>query len=267
MLYFFLIIVAIHIGLHVCFLPTRSSIPQIIGHRGAAGLAPENSLPSIYSGIENGADYIEIDVQRTKDGMLLLLHDLTINRTTNSRGAVRKLDWVNLQKVALNNHLKGYEAKGKKIPSLVEGLEIIKNENAQVVLEIKYGRLYPNIEKQIATEIAHKNLFNQTTVISFHLRSLFEVNKWVPDVRLGYLSVYPIRLPSNIPIQVISVYWMSVLLDPTLIRRCKNKGYALWVWSVDHPLLLRLLMRVGVDGITTNRPDVLKRLVNCQKRN
>lgn len=239
------VFLTLHLSLH--FFSRRAPItkPVPISHRGAAGVSPENTLVSVQRAIDLGATYIEVDVQRTRDNVLVLLHDKRINRTTKGTGAVRSLNWAEVE--AANPDY--------PIPTLIALFDLIKPTGTILVLELKLPGLYPGIEAEVLALIHEYQLENQVIMISFDLDSLQKVSQINPDIETGQLYIHGFYMPQVRYTSLLEVFWLMPLIDPTFIWRQHRANRRVWVWTVDSPLLMRLLLWLGVDGITTNYPQ------------
>lgn len=258
----FVLIIPIFIWvlLHLTLRSKSTEKPIMISHRGAASLAPENTLVSIREAISQGAQFIEVDVRRSADGILSLMHDQTVNRTTNGHGRISELSWEEVSQLDAGSSFSP-EFKGEPVPSLDSVLELIKESPANLVLEVKQPSLYPGIELQIAEAIQKSNLNDRITVVSFDHDWLNSFNQVAPDVSLGHLYIFPYatrQIPAN---RIVDVHWPSVLLDPTLVKRMKLQGHRVWVWTVNNVHLMRLLIWLGVDGITSDRTEIWSEVV------
>ena len=257
LLYALLILLAFWLGLHLAL--RRRGKGDVVAHRGAAAVAPENTLPSVEAGMKSGALYLEIDVQRSKDGSLVVIHDTTVDRTTDGSGKVGDLTLRELKELDAGAWFEPKFA-GAQIPSLEEVFTKLGSWPGALVIEAKSPSAYPGIEKDIAGAIWRTG-FPRITIVSFDhawLQKFREVN---PDIPLGALSVLPPLRMADTSTERIGVHWSAPLLDPTLVRRTHNNGQEIWVWTVDKPWLQRLLRWLGVDGITANDPaSAVKRL-------
>ena len=227
----------------------------MISHRGAAGLAPENTLASIREAIGQGAQFIEVDVQRSADGVLVLMHDRTVNRTTDGRGAIRELTWDEISELDAGSSFSPGFA-GEPVPSLASVLELIRESAVSLVLEAKSPDLYPAIEQQIAETIQGFDVHDRVIVVSLDHGWLERFHELAFDISIGYLWVWPCNTPQTPTAEAMVVHWAGVILDPTLVRRMHRQDYQVWVWTVNDVRLMRLLIWLGVDGITTDHPEV-----------
>ncbi|MCF8461798.1 MAG: hypothetical protein K9G46_13825 [Flavobacteriales bacterium] len=125
---------------------------QVTAHRGASGYAPENTLSSVRKALEIGVDRVEIDVQQTADGMVVLLHDKTLDRTTNSKGKISAMTYAELKEVKANVNFEA-EFPNEPIPTLEQVFELL-DSTTEFVIEIKAGnKTYPGIEDNVAVLI------------------------------------------------------------------------------------------------------------------
>ena len=236
-------------------LPRPSGRSAVVAHRGAAGQAPENTLAGLRAGVESGARFIEFDIRRTADGHFVLMHDASIDRTTNGSGLVRQSTLAELQMLDASSWFDPAFAGGP-VPSLVQAFDLLAGWPGAIVIEVKD----PTPEDTTAFLAAIAGLpAGKAQLVSFDHDWLSQVRSRAPDLGIGQLSFYPAELPTRQQADRIGVYWLAVVLDPTLVARAKRRGLELWIWTADHPLLQRWLTWKGVDGITTNYPDRSRR--------
>jgi len=256
---------AICSALHLIFRPNPLvEQPVIIAHRGAAGLAPENTLVAIVEAINLKTNFIEVDVQRTIDNVLILMHDKNIDRTTNGTGAISQLRWQDISKLDAGRHFSG-KFVGEQVPTLDAALKLVQSKPTTLVVEVKSSQLYPEIEYQVVESVKKFNMWDQVIIISFNYDVLEKVNALAPNLFLGFLwpwPFFPHRISSS-KIKIVSVFWPTVILNPFLVRNLHNQGYQVWVWTVNDPHLMRLLLWLGVDGITTDRPDIWQKVIGA----
>ena len=233
----------------------RNPTPVIIGHRGAKGLASENTLSAVQRALDEAAQHVEIDVQRSADGVLVVIHDAHVDRTTTGHGRVASLSYAQLRSLPDRSGACG----ATHIPTLGDVIDLIKTSSAQLVVELKRPGRYPGMEAQLARLLQERGVRDRTVVISFDQQSLCRYRRAAPDARTGLLALWPGFSRSDAP-DVLDVHWLGVVLRPQLIRRCHARQVNVWVWTVNNPWLMRLLHRLGVDGITTDRPDLAYRL-------
>lgn len=240
----------------------------ITGHRGAAGLAPENTLASIQLALDLGVDRIEIDVQQTKDNVIIVLHDRTLRRTTNGFGFVKLINYLELQKLSAGIKFNRVYID-EKIPTLAEVIDLIDGK-AELVIETKYSYLYyPNIERHILNVIKSKNAFDWCKIISFNDRALFRIHKLNENVRTGKLFVgkhasLPLSFDKGINLKPLRRYdFVDEIIvqhkyaTKAIIDKVHEFGKELHVWTVNDVETIEKLVERGVDGIISDYPNLL----------
>jgi glycerophosphoryl diester phosphodiesterase len=247
---------------------TKSHI-KIIGHRGGGGQSlPENSMAAIKFGVEHDCDFIEIDVQQTADSVIVVNHDKTINRTTNGKGYIKNLTFDYLQQFTIKSEA-GHSDLNEKIPSL-EQLIIFINGKSRLIIEIKSGsEYYPDIEKRVL-EIIHRNRAEGWCIIqSFSTDILRKVHSINPKIELhkvclGKLPIIPVWITNKIEfrrvekidfIHGIAVYYKFI--GRNLIKTVHESNKQINAWTVDNKNAADRLIKMGVDGIITNYPDLI----------
>ncbi len=169
-----------------------SGEPVIIAHRGASGVAPENTLPSIDSALAAGADYIEIDVHLTKDNAVMVMHDETVNRTTNGKGKLTNMTSSEVRLLDAGSWF-SKEFTGVKVPLFEEVIRHI-NGRAKLLIEIKKRKQYKNIEKEIIDIIRRNKAEDWCEIQSFNDEALEMINKIAPKIKLHKLIIFKFRL-------------------------------------------------------------------------
>jgi glycerophosphoryl diester phosphodiesterase len=241
--------------LHIIVVLTITPHALLAAHRGAAGLAPENTLAAIQAGLDAGATYIEVDVQRSADGVLLLMHDSDLSRTTDGSGLVHETSWEVISRLDAGSSFSA-EYAGEPVPSFAAVLEFTAQHAFTLVLEIKFPESSTGIEANIVAAIQAHGLEGQVIIESFDYASLQRANQLDSDISLLLLSQYPSSVPHIQDGQIVGVFWLSVLADPTLTFRLHQNGYKVWVYTVNSSFLIGLLDRLAVDGVFTDRPDL-----------
>lgn len=229
--------------------------PFMLSHRGAAALSPENTIAGVSEGIRQGAEFIEVDVRRSADGALILMHDWNVARTTDGTGSIGELTWDEIGRLDAGSYFSP-EFVGEPVPTLDSVLELMAQRDITLVVEAKDPRRYPGIEQQIAGSLRGFEASDRVVVVSFDHGWLREFHMIAPDIPLGEIWIWLGRSRENAPIELVCVHWASVLVDPTLISRAHSHGHKVVAWTVDTAWCMRLLLWLGVDGITTNRPDL-----------
>ncbi len=254
--------------------PTRTAPTWIIAHRGGAGLAPENTLASFQNGLALNADILEMDAHLTKDGVAVIIHDPTLERTTDGSGRVADFTLAQLQTFNAAAKYAGGATERQAIPTFAQALDLAKPTNAHIEVEIKVpaeGR-YPGIERKMIDEIAAREMTDRVQISSFDFDTLKQVKAISPKAKTVALLTFDyfrgkdlyqvgaiIEEMKKIGADVIAVN--KELLIPALAQEAHERGLQVEVWTVDGEAEMRKFIAMNADGIITNRPDVLKRVL------
>jgi glycerophosphoryl diester phosphodiesterase len=232
-----------------------------VAHRGATGYAPENTIAAFDKGVEMKADYIEIDVQRSKDGELVIIHDTTVDRTTDGTGRVKDLSFEQLRSLDAGSW-KGEEFTGEKIPAFDEILDRYHGK-VGILIELKAPELYPGIEAQVAQELIERNLDkpqNEKIIIqSFNFESMKITNSLLPKVPIGVLTSNRAHTTEQ-ALQEFATY--ADYFNPSygivtkeLVDQVHSLGMKIQSWTVRSQEAADFLLEMNVDGIITDYPD------------
>lgn len=237
--------------------------PLIIAHRGGSHEVPENTMASFRHAIELGIKLVELDVQMTLDGELIVIHDETVDRTTNGSGMVGGFTLEEIQALDAGSHFDPRYA-GEKIPTLREVLQLCVSESVGVVVEIKDPNLYPGIEQKVVALIGEMWLQGAENIwcISFDHNAIRRIRELDATIPLGYLYL-PDQTDfaqSDSAVQAYCPYYRTALQHPDQIARAHEMGKLVLVYTVDTEAELRALTEIGVDGMVTDEPSVLSKV-------
>ena len=232
-----------------------------VAHRGATGYAPENTIAAFDKGVEMKADHIEIDVQRSKDGELVIIHDTTVDRTTDGTGNVKDLTFEQIRSLDAGSW-KGEEFKGEKIPTFDEILDRYHGK-VGILIELKAPELYPGIEAQVAEELKERNLDkpqNEKIIIqSFNFESMKITNSLLPKVPIGVLTSNRAHTTEQ-ALKEFATY--ADYFNPSygivtkeLVDQVHALGMKIQSWTVRSQEAADFLLEMNVDGIITDYPD------------
>lgn len=230
---------------------------EIWAHRGATEFAPENTLPAFAKAIQLGAKGTELDVQRTRDGELVVIHDETVNRTSNGRGAVVNLTLDELRTLDFSN---GYaEHAGVQIPTLREVLTLFAPTSMRVNIELKDSvEFYPGMGLEVADLVDELGMAEQVLYSSFNHTSLAGLRGRVPAAQLGLLYegvLYePWAYATSFGAGAIHPSGYS-LRYPDLVHDCHEAGIVVNTWTVNDPQHIVAMAEMGIDAIITDFPD------------
>lgn len=217
-----------------------------MGHRGAPAYEPENTLRSIRAALAMGVRAVEVDVQLTKDGELAVIHDPTVDRTTNGSGPVRHFTLAELQKLDAG--------KGEPVPSLDQVADEVLGK-AHLVIEVKH----PEAAGAVQRFFRRRPVFGEAHVISFWHPLVRELREQEPRLRTGVLfvgcPVDPVALARAALAEALVLHYAYV--TPELVEAAHQAGLLVFVWNIDDVDTLQPYLTMGLDGIGSNRPDVL----------
>jgi glycerophosphoryl diester phosphodiesterase len=237
--------------------------PQVFAHRGAKSVAPENTLPAFQRALEMGVDGIELDVQCTRDGEMVVIHDFTVDHTTNGTGKVADFSYAEIARLDAGCHF-GESFAGTPIPTLAQVFDLV-GDRCVVNIEIKSMAPDggPEVEAVIKF-IQSRRLHEQVIVSSFNPISLIAMRWHDPKVPLGLLYM------DNLPI-FLRRAWMGPLIAPEAlhphykmidaeyIHWAHRQGHYVNTWTVNDLAEAKRLADLGVDTIMSDVPDVLMR--------
>lgn len=222
-----------------------------IGHRGAKGHLAENTLESISLALEMGVDGIEIDVHLCTTGELVVIHDFTLDRTTNGEGEVAKKSY---------KLLKDLLVEGKyEIPSLQEVLDIIEGK-CFINIELKGLNTAKATCDIISKYINERNWkYSDFIVSSFQKNELFEVLKIDPEIHIGVLSKASVTEAVELGklLKAKAIHPSVGIITRDNVKRCREMGFEVNVWTVNDPEAIQRMQEFGVDGIISDYPDRL----------
>ena len=238
---------------------------KIFAHRGASGYAPENTLTAIKKAIEMKADGIEIDIQLTKDGKIVVIHDWKVDRTTTGRGFVYELDLDYIRSLDAGQwYTKDFI--GEVVPTLEEVLDILPSD-MMLNIEIKdIARKHSNIEEKML-EVLRKypEKFDNVIVSSFHHDKIRKLQELEPKLKLALLTnsefIEIEKYLSTNGLNSYSYHPEINLISKEDVEILHKKGIKVFVWTVNKEEDLAYLVKLGVDGVITNYPDIMKELL------
>jgi glycerophosphoryl diester phosphodiesterase len=294
--------------------------PLVVGHRGAAGLLPENTLAAFKRGCELGIDAIELDVLVSADGELVVHHDFKLKPETTrtadgtwissgSQPAVKELTAAQLKVYDIGRlqpktsyagrYPEQNPVDGERIPTLKEVIDLFKQScrpSTRLLVEIKTSPEEPDltpppeaVSDQVVKMVKAEGIAERAWVLSFDWRNLVHIQKTAPEIRTVHLTIAGIGSNNLKPGQPGASPWLAGFdiddfngsapravkaaggriwspffknLTPESLAEARRMGLLVSVWTPDTPDDLKKMIEMKVDAITTNRPDVLKRLLD-----
>ncbi|MFF2890436.1 glycerophosphodiester phosphodiesterase [Paenibacillus sp. NPDC057967] len=237
-------------------------------HRGASAYCPENTMAAFRHAIELGATGIETDVQRTKDGRLVLIHDESLKRTTGDGRLVKDVDYNELAGLDAGSWFSDSYA-GERVPLLDELLELVKNTGLVINLELKNGVVpYKGIEAEVIAMVQEHGLGDRIILSSFNHYSLVLCKKIASDIKTGILYMEGLYQPweyaKSIQANALHAYKFAVL--PEWVQEAAEHGIAYHPFTVNDENELERLLAFGVSGIITDYPDRLDAMMRRSER-
>lgn len=236
-------------------MPDRREVTRF-AHRGASALAPENTLAAFRAAAHAGCDWVETDLRLTADRIPILLHDATVNRTSNARGSVARLTLRQVLRLDAGSWF-GRSFRGERIPTLDEALEWSR-DRCGLNLEIKEEERPEELVAVVARRILHHGALDRVLFSSFRPQDLRRLRAALPEARLAWLVSRSARglAPLVREVGLAALHPKDPMAGLRLIRRCHLSGLAVNVWVVNRASRLRELRRMGADGVMTDDPRI-----------
>jgi glycerophosphoryl diester phosphodiesterase len=218
-----------------------------IGHRGARAYEPENTLRSFKKALEIGVDAVELDVRKTKDNQLVVIHDADVKRTTNGKGLVSELTLTEIKAFSTE--------KGEKIPTLKEALDFL-DKKMRVLIELKEV----GVEKQVLAAVHERELQKNVIIVSFIEEALQKVRELDKEVETGLIYARH-RNPLKTALELKANYLLPLyrFTHTANVQKAHENGLKVIVWTINKPEEVTEYAKKGVDGIASDKPDILSK--------
>jgi len=216
-----------------------------IGHRGARAYEPENTLRSFTKAIELGVDAVELDARRTREGEVVVIHDAKVDKTTNGKGLVSDLTLNEIKQLVTD--------KGERIPTLDEALDFL-DRKVKIAIELKETGL----EKKVLDLVHEKGLERNVIIVSFLEEALRKVRELDDEVDIGLIYVRH-RNPIKAALDLGANYLLSLyrFTHTANVKKAHENGLKVIVWTINKQEEVLEYVKKGVDGIASDRPDIL----------
>jgi glycerophosphoryl diester phosphodiesterase len=241
--------------------------PFNIAHQGASGLYPSNTIAAFEGAVAAGADIIEIDVTHTLDGVIVVSHDLSVNKCTDGHGFIPEMTLAEVKRLDAGVRF-GAQFAGQRIPTLEETLAWAEAKQIRLCIEVKgdtIGR-YLRAGRGTVEMLRQRSLLHAATLTSFSPQCIQAMKALEPRLSWGYdPDEKRAYTPWEVCEEALACSANFVLYDhrrlpADLVTEAHQHGFALWAWTADDPQDLKRLISIGVDAIMTNRPDVLQKI-------
>lgn len=235
-----------------------------IAHRGFSGLYPENTMKAFIEAVEIGCDGIETDLHMTKDGVIVLCHDEKIDRTTNGTGFISNYTYKELCNFDAGVKY-GKQFKGERIPSIDEFLNYVKNKNLLINFELKNNIIfYEGLEKKVIEKVYEFNMEQNVIISSFNHYSMIGIKQIDSKIKTGLLCqaiLYKVdEYVELVGADAIHPFYPTVM-DKNIVADIKKKGLRINAYTVNEESHMKRLIELGIDGIITNYPDRLNKIL------
>jgi len=232
---------------------------EITAHRGASGLAPENTIVAVVKAMEIGSDFSEIDVQETADGIIILMHDDSLQRTTGIEAGMWEKTFDDLKNVEAGRWFSD-EFNGEPVPTLKSIIDTVRGK-MKLNIELKMNGHEKLLTEKVVTMVEKENFINNCILTSFDFEAIKKVRQLNSKIKAGYIFS---KIPEDEDVFTADVDLLSVkkkLVTEEFIQKAHANNKEVHVWTVNKPDDMRKLIGLGVDNIITNYPNILKEVL------
>jgi glycerophosphoryl diester phosphodiesterase len=216
-----------------------------IGHRGARAYEPENTLRSFKKALEIGVDAVELDVRKTKDNQLVVIHDADVKRTTNGKGLVSELTLKQIKEFSTE--------KGEKIPTLKEALDFL-DKKVKILIELKEE----GVEENVLLAVRENGLQKNVILVSFIEETLRKVGKLDKEVEIGLIyAKHKNPIKSALDLKASYLLPLYRFTHTANVQKAHENGLKVIVWTINKAEEVAEYAKKGVDGIASDKPDIL----------
>ncbi len=230
---------------------------QVIAHRGASAAAPENTLAAIRRAIEDGADWVEIDVQETADGEVVVFHDSDFMKLAGNPLKIWDATASDLSQIDIGSSFDP-RFRDERVPTLAQVLSECKGK-AGVVIELKYYGHDQDLEKRVAEIVEAQQMVDEISLMSLDLAAVEKMKRLRPKWKVGLLMSVSAGDFSTVNVDFLAVNAATV--DHAFVRRAHAINRQVMVWTVNDPITMSSMIGHGVDGLITDKPDVARRVL------
>ena len=229
----------------------------VVAHRGAAGRAPENTMAAVKAAIEDKTDWVEIDVQETADGQVVVVHDSDFMKLAGVDLKVWDGTLQEIQAIDVGSWF-GKEFADQRVPTLSDVLEEARGK-ARVVIELKYYGHDEQLEQRVIDIVEELGMAAEVAIMSLKYDAVQKVRKLRPDWTTGLLSAQVLGNMSNLEVDFLAVN--MAMASPTFIKTNRTAGKQVFVWTVNDKMSMFRMMSLGVDGIITDEPALARQVM------
>ncbi|WP_170327232.1 glycerophosphodiester phosphodiesterase family protein [Ruegeria arenilitoris] len=254
------VLVGLWFGQHLLERIQAPDRAEVIGHRGAAALRPENTMASVLKAIEDGADWVEIDVQESADGEVIVAHDSDFMKLAGVNLKVWDATMEDIAQIDIGSWF-GPEYADERTPTLREVLEAAKGKS-KVIIELKYYGHDVDLENRVAVIVEELQMQDDIATMSLKYPAVQKMKKLRPDWRAGVLAATAVGDLTGLEGDFIAVN--AAMATPGLVRSVHDAGKDIYVWTVNDPLQMSAMASMGVDGLITDRPAMANEVLRLR---
>ena len=233
--------------------------PVVTAHRGYSAAAPENTLPAFQLAIDQGCEWAELDVQMTRDGVVMVTHDTSLRRCTGRNENIYDLTYHEVRKLDAGRWF-GQKYTGAKVPTLEEVLDLCKGK-IQLNIEIKPNTATPELEAETIRIIREKGFAQDCTITSQSYETLCKVKELAPEIRTGYILALGVGSYYDLPAaDFFSV--QSTFITSGMVQQIHKRSKTISAWTVNREEDASELLSIGVDDLITDKPDMIQQLLS-----
>jgi len=237
---------------------TRRNEPvAVIAHRGSSAAAPENTLAAFRLAVEQGADFVELDVQESADGEVLVVHDSDLMKIGGAPLKIWETDAARLRTVDIGSHA-GPQFSAERVPTLAEALAVCKGR-ARVVVELKSYGHDQHLEERVAAIVEAAGMADDCIYMSLDHAMIQRMKRLRPTWRCGVLVAKAVGDLTSLDADFLAVE--RKIATARFIRRAHRAGQDVYAWTVNDPAWMLAAMSHGVDGLITDKPDLARRVI------
>jgi glycerophosphoryl diester phosphodiesterase len=230
---------------------------EVFAHRGAAGKAPENTMAAFKQAIADKTDWIELDVQESKDGIVMVIHDSDVMKLAGASPKIWESTAEELQKLDIGSWFDPKFA-GERIPTLKEVLQEVKGK-VKVLIELKYYGHDDALEQKVVDIVEEMGMANDVAVMSLKPAQVEKIKALRPEWESGILLSKVLGDISQMDVDFLAVN--LGMMHPSFIKRTHEVGKKLYVWTADDPITVFKMLTYGADGIITNEPEMARKVI------
>jgi len=240
-----------------------------IAHRGASGHAPENTMAAFRRAVELGATFIETDLQLSRDARVVAIHDFTLDRTTNGKGQVHVQTLEQIRALDAGAWFGDHGAEpfsGERVPTLDEILDFAKEHDIIFYLEIKSGPAW-GIEHAVVATLRDQNASARVVILSFDPATLDSVHRLDSTMMTGFLCEHPSNdlVERTVRAGARQLVARGDLITANIVEKAHHAGLQVVAWTINEPEQMRRLIATGIDGIITDYPDCLFKVLREER--